>query len=76
MSDNVNQEVYLINLGNKIKSLRKDMGLSQEELASSINSNRITIVRIESGKVNSTIGMLLEIAEALRMDLGELVSTK
>lgn len=65
---------YLINLGKKIKSLRKGLGLSQEELGLAIGSNRITIMRVESGKVNSTIGILKEIAEALKIDIGELVS--
>lgn len=67
-------EKYLIQLGEKIKTLRKGLGLSQEELGLAINSNRLTIVRIESGKVNSTIGMILDLSIALKVELGDLVS--
>jgi transcriptional regulator with XRE-family HTH domain len=67
-------ENYLIQLGEKIKYLRKDLGLSQEELGEAIGSNRLTILRIESGKVNSTIGMLIEISNALKVELGDLVT--
>lgn len=67
-------ETYLIQLGEKIKYLRKDLGLSQEELGEAIGSNRLTILRIESGKVNSTIGMLIEISNALKVELGDLVT--
>lgn len=70
----ISQEEYLIALGNKIKSLRKDLGLSQDQLGEMIGSNRLTIFRIETGKVNSTIGILRDLSEALKIELGELVN--
>lgn len=70
----MSQEEYLIALGLKIKRLRKDLGLSQDQLGEMIGSNRLTIFRIEAGKVNSTIGMLRDLAEALKIELGELVN--
>jgi transcriptional regulator with XRE-family HTH domain len=70
----MNHEVYLVALGEKIKSLRKDLGYSQEQFAEAINSNRGTVIRIESGTVNSTIGMLRVISAALKIELSDLVA--
>lgn len=70
----MDHKAYLIALGGKIKSLRKDLGFSQEEFAEEIGVNRGTIIRIESGTQNSTIGMLLTISDALRIEIKDLVS--
>lgn len=70
----MDHKAYLIALGVKIKSLRKDLGFSQEEFAEEIGVNRGTIIRIESGTQNSTIGMLLTISDALRIEIKDLVS--
>jgi len=70
----MSNDAYLVSLGAKIRHLRKDLGYSQEELADIIKSNRLTVLRIESGKVNSTINMLIEIAKALKVEIGDLVT--
>jgi len=70
----MNHDKYLVDLGNKIKRLRNDLGYSQDELAELIHSNRLAIFRIETGKVNSSIGRLRELAEVLKVELGDLVT--
>ena len=70
----MNHETYLVALGEKIKSLRKDLGYNQKQFAKEIGSNRGTIIRIENGTVNSTIGMLLTISDALRVEIKDLVA--
>ena len=70
----MDQKAYLIALGGKIKSLRKDLGLSQEEFAEQLGVNRGTIIRIENGTQNSTIQMLLSISEVLRVEIKDLVA--
>lgn len=70
----MNHEAYLIALGEKIKSLRKDLGFSQEQFAEQLGVNRGTVIRIESGTQNSTIQMLLSISEVLRIEIGDLVT--
>jgi transcriptional regulator with XRE-family HTH domain len=37
-------------LGNKIKNLRENLGLSQEQLSSKININRVSLSQIETGQ--------------------------
>ena len=70
----MNHEAYLVALGEKIKSLRKDLGFSQEQFAEQLGVNRGTVIRIESGTQNSTIQMLLSISEVLRIEIGDLVT--
>lgn len=47
-------------LGQWCKSLRKQQGLSQEELGKQLNLSRITIQHLESGR-NSTLDTLLKV---------------
>lgn len=70
----MDHKAYLIALGGKIKSRRKDLGFSQEKFAEQLGVNRGTIIRIESGTQNSTIQMLLSISEVLKIKIGNLVT--
>lgn len=45
-------------LGEKIKSLRKSKGVSQEELAAMLKINRNYLSRVETGKSEPTAGIL------------------
>lgn len=44
-------------LGEKIKSLRKSKGISQEELAAMLKINRNYLSRVETGKSEPTAGI-------------------
>ena len=60
-------------IGMKIKQLRKQRGLTQEELAEMIVEEQSLISRIESGrKANLTIDLLQRIAGALNVTVNEL----
>lgn len=62
------------NIGEKIKKVRNDKGLTQEELAQKANISYITLVKIEQGKVeNPTMKTLQKIAKALEISLDEIV---
>ncbi len=52
-----------MNLGDKILSLRKDKGWSQEELAAKINVSRQSVSKWESGTAIPDLSRILEIAE-------------
>ena len=57
----------------KIKKLRENMGLTQDDLAKKSGVNRTTIVYLESGKeVNVTAGTLKKIAKCLNVDIKEI----
>ena len=57
---------------NKIRALRSEMGLSQEELARRCGVSRQTINAIEKGEYNPTINLCRAICKALGKTLDEL----
>ena len=60
-------------LGEKIKSLRKSKGVSQESLAAMLKINRNFLSRIETGKSEPTSSILKQIAEIFNIDLNSLL---
>ena len=66
-------EKYLIELGEKIAKLRKKKGWTQVVLAEKLNIQRSSLTRIELGNVNSTINMLRKIAKALDIKTSALI---
>lgn len=61
-------------LGEKIKALRAEKGLSQEELAARLAVVRQTVSKWEKGLSNPDSDMLVRIAEVLGVTVGELLS--
>ncbi|MBP3821549.1 helix-turn-helix transcriptional regulator [bacterium] len=59
----------LSNLGNKLKILRKQKGLTQEQLAEKVNVHPTYIGKIESGKNNISVLLLFKISRALDVKL-------
>ena len=47
---------------NRIKELRKDHRISQEELATAVNVTRQTIISLENGKYNASLILAHDIA--------------
>ena len=61
-------------LGAKIKALRNSKGLTQAQLAHSINKDQQSIQRLENGGVNPSFLYLLEIAKGLQVQLSVLLA--
>jgi len=57
---------------NKIKQLRKNKGLRQEDIAMLLNVSRQTIVAIENDKYNPTLELAMKIARLLNTTVEEL----
>jgi transcriptional regulator with XRE-family HTH domain len=57
--------------GNRLRTLRKEKGLSQEELAIKSGLNRPYISAIEKGKRNVSLEVMGKLAGALRVGMGE-----
>ena len=57
---------------NHVREFRKNLGLSQLELAKSIGVSRQTIKMIENNKYNPTLELCLNLAKALDTDLNSL----
>ncbi len=56
-------------VGNRIKYLRKQMGLSQEKFALKAEMDRTYLAGIESGKRNATIQSIAKIVSALEISM-------
>ena len=64
----------MLELYKNIKKRREELGLSQDALAKKVGyTDRSSIAKIESGKVDLPQSKILEIAEALRIPPGELM---
>lgn len=57
---------------NKIRELRKELGLSQEKLAKQSNVSRQTINAIENNKYDPTLELAFKLAKVLRVTVDEL----
>jgi putative transcriptional regulator len=57
---------------NKIKQLRKNKGLRQEDIAVLLNVSRQTIVAIENDKYNPTLELAIKMARLLDTTVEEL----
>jgi transcriptional regulator with XRE-family HTH domain len=52
-------------IGRQIKEARKKKGISQKELAKTLNYSQTTISKLEAGKIDLTVGNLYALATAL-----------
>jgi transcriptional regulator with XRE-family HTH domain len=63
-------------LGKRIKTMREEKGISQQELASLCDFEKSNMSRIEAGRTNPTIGTLLKISYALNINVTVLVDVE
>jgi transcriptional regulator with XRE-family HTH domain len=61
-------------LGQRIRTLRKSLGLSQEELAARSEIHTTYLSSLECGKRNPTIGVIFSIAHGLGLPASELLT--
>jgi putative transcriptional regulator len=57
---------------NKIKELRIKHNLTQEDLAKTVGVRRETIVFLEQGKYNPSLGLAHDVAKILRVKIDDL----
>ena len=57
---------------NRVKEFRKELGISQLDLAKDIGVSRQTINMIENDKYNPTLELCLNLARSLQTDLNNL----
>ena len=60
-------------MGERIKALREQQGLSQRKLALMIGSNQTHIWQIEHGTVNVGLDILCRLADALEVNVRDLI---
>ena len=62
-------DTYLKTLGDNIRKIRKEKGLTMEAVANEAEIEYRQLGRIERGEINTTIISLLRIAEILKVDM-------
>lgn len=70
----VNSTVDYKLIGNRIKKRRRELNLTQEQLANELNMTTFYISKIENGKACATLETLSLIAYHLQMDLAYLIT--
>jgi len=73
MSIDKKQREKLERLGEHIKTLRKEKGLTLKELSHSINKDPQSIHRLEKGQVNPSYLYLVDLCIGLNINLKELI---
>ncbi|MBS0424961.1 MAG: helix-turn-helix transcriptional regulator [Proteobacteria bacterium] len=68
----MSKKKILIEFGEKIRELRKEQGISQEELSYKADLHRTYIGMIERAEKNITLINIEKIAKALNVDIKEL----
>ncbi len=61
-------DTYLVRIGSLIRDARRHKGLTQAELASSLQTSQSAVARIEQGQQNLTLEMLARIGESLEAE--------
>ncbi|KIX20729.1 transcriptional regulator [Flavobacterium sp. 316] len=61
-------------IGKRVKTLREDRNIPQQDLAAKCNIEKSNFSRLEAGGTNPTIYTLKKIAENLDISLSELVN--
>lgn len=60
-------------LGQRIKEFRKNRNMTQEELATALNTSKTAISRYESDKREPSLDIIERIASILNVDVGEIL---
>lgn len=65
-----------MNVGNRIRQTRKNLGLNMKEFAERIGISYLTLFRIETDKVSPSVALLSEIAHHLGQRITEFLQEK
>ncbi len=74
MSNSLNADKTTREFGTRIRTLRKELAMSQEELGEVAGLHRTYIGHLERGEVNPSLINILRVAKALKVDPSNLVS--
>lgn len=72
MGTKLKTSVFHKEFGKSVQALRKEKGLTQEDLAEEVGVDRSYMGFIERGEKNPTLDKVMKIADALDVDAGEL----
>lgn len=69
----ISKEELLKKFGLNVKFVRMRKGLTQEQLAEIMDIHWTYIAKIETGKINMSLGKILELAKVLQVDINKLL---
>ena len=69
----MDKNALLLKLGERVKEIRNQKGLTQTELANKIGKDHPSINKLENGKVNPSYYFLYEVAQGLGVEVIELL---
>jgi DNA-binding XRE family transcriptional regulator len=72
----LSKENVLKRFGQNIKEARREIGMTQEELAANVVMNRTYMGRLERGESNPPLWTIYKIATALKKKTSELLDLK
>lgn len=72
----MNEQQLFIKIGDKIKEIRFEKGISQQDLAAKCNFEKANMSRIEAGRTNLTIKNAYKISLALGVRLKDLLDVE
>lgn len=72
----MNDQQFLTQLGRRIREIRIQKKIKQQDLAAKCNFEKSNMSRIEGGRSNVTILNLVKISQALEVDLTDLLNIK
>lgn len=70
----MDKEQELKQLGERLRTLRLEKGITQAQLANEIGKDQQSVQRLEAGKINPSYLYLKEIATGLQVNLVDLLS--
>lgn len=62
-----------VNIGQRVRELREQQGLTQQQLAEKIGVNLSTLAKIEAGRNDASLATAVAIAKALQTTVDDLV---
>lgn len=67
------KKIESVRLGKNLKKIRTDKGISQGDIARSLDVSRGYISNIENGKTNPTLATISRLAKAVNVSIDELM---
>jgi len=71
--EKIEKDKILIQIGERISEIRINKNMSLQDVSDICNFEKPNLVRIEKGRINFTIGTLVKIANALDIELKDLI---
>jgi len=73
MNKDISKDELLKKFGLNVKFARMRKGLTQEQLAELMNIHITYIAKIETGRINMSLGKILALAKTLDVDINKLL---